>query len=161
MPDGAWIPVDVYELPGEAGDTRAGVMKKEAQRRPGAQLRRRLGRADLRAVPESRRALRELLRHWGRPEALQIAELLTSELVTNALVHTDREAVLTATVGPRGLRVEVRDFTARRPRPRVPDADDGTHGRGLVLVESLADAWGVRPHAVGKSVWFQLGADAA
>lgn len=132
-----------------------------AARAPAARLMRRLGRADLRAVPESRRALRELLRPWGRPEQSEIAELLTSELVTNALVHTDREAVLTATVGPRGLRVEVRDFVAREPRPCVPDADDGTHGRGLVLVESLADAWGVRAHGVGKAVWFALGADAA
>ncbi|MGW0138254.1 ATP-binding protein [Streptomyces calvus] len=126
-----------------------------------AQLRRRLGRADLRAVPESRRALRELLRHWGTPEQSAVAELLTSELVTNALVHTDHEAVLTATVGPRRLRVEVRDFAAREPRPRMPCTDDGTHGRGLVLVESLADGWGVRKHGVGKSVWFELGADAA
>lgn len=125
------------------------------------QLRRRLGRADLRAVPEARRALRELLTHWGRPGRSEIAELLTSELVTNALIHTDDDAVLTATVSPGGLRVEVRDFTGRRPRPRQPDTGDGTHGRGLVLVESLADEWGVSPHAVGKSVWFALGADAA
>ncbi|MES5818756.1 ATP-binding protein [Streptomyces sp. RG80] len=124
------------------------------------QLRRRLGRADLRAVPEVRRALRELLRQWGRPGRSEIAELLTSELVTNALVHTDHDAVLTATVGPGGLRVEVRDFVARRPRLRVPNADDGTHGRGLVLVQSLADAWGVRAHGVGKSVWFELDAGA-
>ncbi|MFF7852926.1 ATP-binding protein [Streptomyces sp. NPDC007904] len=128
---------------------------------PAVQLRRALGRADLRAVPESRRALRDMLRQWGRPEQSAIAELLTSELVTNALVHTDREAVLTATVGPRGLRVEVRDFVAREPRPRPPDAGDGTHGRGLVLVESLADAWGVRAHGVGKAVWFALDGDAA
>ncbi|GAA2425776.1 ATP-binding protein [Streptomyces glaucus] len=125
------------------------------------QLRCRLGRADLGAVPEARRALRELLRHWGRPERSQVAELLTSELVTNALVHTDDDAVLTATVGPRALRVEVRDFVARRPRPCVPDAGDSTHGRGLLLVESLADAWGVRAHGVGKAVWFELDAEAA
>ncbi|MFE9022777.1 ATP-binding protein [Streptomyces sp. NPDC007808] len=125
------------------------------------QLSRRLGRADLRAVPETRRALRELLGQWGRPGRSDIAELLTSELVTNALVHTDREAVLTATVGPRGLRVEVRDFVARRPRLRVPIADDGTNGRGLFLVQSLADAWGVRAHGVGKAVWFELDAGAA
>ncbi|MFJ3231960.1 ATP-binding protein [Streptomyces sp. NPDC086787] len=123
------------------------------------QLRRRLGRADLHEVPESRRALRELLRHWGKPGRSELAELLTSELVTNALVHTDHDAVLTAVIGPRGLRVEVRDFVARRPRPCVP-GDDGTHGRGLFLVESLADAWGVRPHGVGKSVWFELDAEA-
>ncbi|MCW7942583.1 hypothetical protein AAW14_11150 [Streptomyces hygroscopicus] len=127
----------------------------------GPQLRRRLGRADLRAVPEARRALRELLRHWGKPGRSEIAELLTSELVTNALVHTDHDAVLTATVSSSGLRVEVRDFVGRRPRLRVPDTDDGTHGRGLVLVQSLADAWGVRTHGVGKAVWFELAAEAA
>ncbi|WTF11561.1 ATP-binding protein [Streptomyces sp. NBC_01613] len=126
-----------------------------------SQLRQRLGRADLKAVPEARRALRELLRQWGRPGRSDIAELLTSELVTNALIHTDHDAVLTATVGPRGLRVEVRDFVARRPRLRVPNADDGTHGRGLVLVQSLADAWGVRAHGVGKVVWFELDAGVA
>lgn len=125
------------------------------------QLRRTLERADLGAVPETRRALRELLRQWGRPGRSEIAELLTSELVTNALVHTDRDAVVTATVGPRALRVEVRDFVAHRPRMRIPEAGESTHGRGLVLVQSLADAWGVRAHGVGKSVWFELDAGAA
>ncbi|WP_179232274.1 ATP-binding protein [Streptomyces sp. CS159] len=131
-------------------------MKEEAV----SQLRRLLGRADLRAVPEARRALRELLRHWGGPGQSEVAELLTSELVTNALVHTDEGAVLTATVGPRALRVEVRDFVGRggQPRPRAPQ-DGSTNGRGLVLVESLADDWGVRPCEVGKSVWFELGAE--
>ncbi|MFG2606078.1 ATP-binding protein [Streptomyces sp. NPDC048514] len=124
-------------------------------------LRRKLGRADLRAVPEARRELRELLRHWGKPGRSEIAELLTSELVTNALVHTDDDAVLTAVVDPGGLRVEVRDFVARRPELDGPETDDDTHGRGMVLVQSLADAWGVRPHGVGKSVWFELGAEAA
>ncbi|MEU6572234.1 ATP-binding protein [Streptomyces sp. NPDC046805] len=130
-------------------------------RAPAPRLRRRLGRTDLREVPEARRALRELLRHWGKPGRSEVAELLTSELVTNALVHTDQDAVLTAVVGPRGLRVEVRDFVARRPRLRAPNTDDGTHGRGLVLVQSLADDWGVRVHGVGKSVWFELDAEAA
>ncbi|KAA0941560.1 MULTISPECIES: ATP-binding protein [Streptomyces] len=124
-------------------------------------LRRRLPRCDLRAVPEIRRAMRDLLAQWGRPGRSETAELLTSEIVTNALVHTDREAVVTATVGPRGLHVEVRDFEARRPRLRVPDVRDGTHGRGLVLVQSLADAWGVRVHGVGKAVWFELDGGAA
>jgi anti-sigma regulatory factor (Ser/Thr protein kinase) len=131
------------------------------ERDPAPQLRRRLGRADLRAVPEARRALRELLGQWGRQGRSEVAELLTSELVTNAIVHTDHDAVLTATVGPRGLRVEVRDFVARRPRVRVPVADEGTNGRGMFLVQALADAWGVRPHGVGKAVWFELEAEAA
>ncbi|MGW3684203.1 ATP-binding protein [Streptomyces prasinus] len=151
--------------PGTAGagpvTTVEGTADGGGEQAPEAQLRRRLGRADLRAVPESRHDLRRLLRHWGRPGQSETAELLTTELVTNALVHTDRAAVLTATVGPRGLRVEVRDFVDHEPRPRAPDTGDGTHGRGLVLVECLADAWGVRAHGVGKAVWFELGADAA
>ncbi|MBO1331469.1 ATP-binding protein [Streptomyces sp. VRA16 Mangrove soil] len=134
---------------------------------PPRQLTRKLGRADLRAVPETRRALHELLRHWGSSGRSEIAELLTSELVTNALVHTDRDAEITATVGPRGLRVEVRDEeAARRPKLRVPNADDGTHsthGRGLILVQSLADAWGVAALGAGRTgkvVWFELDAGA-
>ena len=147
------------------GGFSAQTVEEEADRAgdeaQASRLNRRLGRADLGAVPEARRALRELLRHWGGPGRADVAELLTSELVTNALVHTDHDAVLTVTVGPRGLRVEVRDFVARRPRLRVPKADDGTHGRGLVLVQSLADAWGVRVHGVGKAVWFELDAGIA
>ncbi|MBA2950496.1 ATP-binding protein [Streptomyces sp. PSKA28] len=133
---------------GETGDTTT---------RPNEQtlLRRTIGRSDLRAVPEARRALRELLRQWGSPGRSETAELLTTELVTNALVHTDHDAVLTATVGRR-LRVEVRDFVGRIPQLRVPETGDGTHGRGLVLVQSLADAWGVHRHGVGKAVWFEL-----
>ncbi|MFI8347305.1 ATP-binding protein [Streptomyces sp. NPDC085596] len=143
---------------GDAGDTGDGDTggTREAHR-----LRRELTRADLAAVPEARRELRALLRHWDRPDRSGIAELLTSELVTNALVHTDDDAVLTAVVSPRGLRVEVRDFVARGPRMRAADPDEDTNGRGLVLVQSLADAWGVRAHEVGKSVWFELGAEAA
>jgi hypothetical protein len=123
-------------------------------------MRRRLGRADVRAVPETRHALRRLLDDWGRPGRVETAELLATELVTNALVHTDRDAELTATVGPHKLRVEVRDCIARLPRGA--DGDE-THGRGLLLVASLADAWGVRAHGGGKVVWFELvdGGDAA
>jgi anti-sigma regulatory factor (Ser/Thr protein kinase) len=122
-----------------------------------AQLRRSVGRADLRAVPEVRRALRDLLGHWGEPGSAEVAELLTSELVTNALIHTDDGAVVTATVAPARLRVEVRDFTTGPTEPHARAAsDDSTHGRGLVLVQSLADAWGVRAHELGKVVWFEL-----
>lgn len=176
--------VNVFEQEGFGIGVRAGVMKRQARGGgsmgvgtssaekveatadgppdgPGTgRLRRRLVQADLRAVPEVRRALRELLVTWGKPGRSDVAELLTSELVTNALIHTEHDAVLTATVTPHGLRVEVRDFVARRPRLHVPDADCDTHGRGLFLVQSLADAWGVRSHGVGKAVWFELDADA-
>ncbi|GAA2814716.1 ATP-binding protein [Streptomyces showdoensis] len=125
------------------------------------QLLRRVGGADLTAVPEVRHALRAMLGAWGAPGATDVAELLTSELVTNALIHTDEGAVVTATVAPEQLRVEVRDFVTELHRPRVPHADDGTHGRGLVLVQALADSWGVENRGMGKVVWFELNGGAA
>lgn len=123
--------------------------------RRSGRLRRRLGRGDLPAVKDVRHGLRELLRRCGSQSSADVAELLTSELVTNALIHTDRGAVVTAGVGPAGLRVEVRDFTDGQPEP-YRATDESTHGRGLALVQALADAWGVRTHEVGKSVWFEL-----
>ncbi len=57
--------------------------------------------------------------------------------------------------------MEVRDFVGRFPRPRLSASDDSTHGRGLFLVQSLADAWGVRSHGVGKAVWFELSQETA
>jgi anti-sigma regulatory factor (Ser/Thr protein kinase) len=132
----------------------------------GRQLRRLLQHADLPAVAESRKVMRDALRGWGVPGLSDTAELLTSELVTNALQHTDHGAVLTATLSPgiaprsRRLRVEVRDFVARHPRLRSP-GDQVTSGRGLLLVQALADAWGVHPEGTGKVVWFELSIDAA
>ncbi|MFD7662025.1 ATP-binding protein [Streptomyces sp. NPDC059788] len=131
---------------------RAGV--RNGTRLPG-KMERTLRHADLTAVAGVRAELRQLLRQWGEPVDADIAELLISELVTNALVHTNGGAVVTATVTDR-LRVEVRDFVGRRPRLRPPTTD-GTSGRGLMLVHSLADAWGVKAHGVGKCVWFELG----
>ncbi|MFD5733169.1 ATP-binding protein [Streptomyces sioyaensis] len=128
-----------------------------AARAPGV-LQRKVRHADLKAVGEVRRELRQLLSRWTVPgggELMEVATLLTSELVTNALVHAEGGAVVTARVGDR-LRVEVRDFVPGRPEPRAPTTD-GTSGRGLMLVRSLADAWGIRPESLGKSVWFELG----
>ncbi|QNE79070.1 ATP-binding protein [Streptomyces finlayi] len=116
-----------------------------------------MGHADLSGVGEVRRALRDFLRCRSEPEAAEVAELLLSEVVTNALIHTRHGAVVTVTAGPEKVRVEVRDFmSGAAPKPYVPNADDGTHGRGLILVRSLADAWGVTAQMLGKVVWFEL-----
>ncbi|MFD3513770.1 ATP-binding protein [Streptomyces sp. NPDC058657] len=140
------------------GRTTTGTEGKGTTGREAPGLRCRLGRADLSAVPEVRHALRELLRHWGRPGCADVAELLTSELVTNALIHTAREAELTATLHRTVLRVEVRDHLERLPEPLLADCDEGTHGRGLFLVQGLADAWGIRMLGgdLGKVVWFEI-----
>ncbi|MEU9120883.1 ATP-binding protein [Streptomyces sp. NPDC048506] len=121
-------------------------------------MQRRVRHADLRAVGEVRRELRQLLSRWAAPgggDVAEVATLLTSELVTNALVHADGGAVVTARVGDR-LRVEVRDWAPGNPEVQ-PATTDGTSGRGLMLVRSLADAWGIRAEGFGKCVWFELG----
>jgi signal transduction histidine kinase len=106
------------------------------------------------------------------PALSDTAELLATELLTNALQHTAGGAVLTATLTPgpgHRLRVEVRDSLARRPRAPEPGAvsralatgEHGTSGRGLILVEALADAWGAQARDDGKVVWFELDAEEA
>ncbi|GAB2588689.1 ATP-binding protein [Streptomyces capparidis] len=129
---------------------------------PGAgHLRRRLERGDLKAVSDARRMLREALHLWGAADVADTAELLASELITNALVHTGRDALLVAELtgradrAPRRLRVEVHDGDPHRPLPRR-SGPGALSGRGLLLVHDLSDSWGVRPCGTGKAVWFEL-----
>ncbi|MFG3285374.1 ATP-binding protein [Streptomyces sp. NPDC048111] len=84
--------------------------------------------------------------------------LLISELVTNAVVHTGCPAVLRMLLGPAEggtVRVEVADRSCCPPRPRHAQGDD-TNGRGLELVDGLADRWGWRAEGVGKSIWCEV-----
>ncbi|MGW3170753.1 SpoIIE family protein phosphatase [Streptomyces sp. NPDC001153] len=110
-------------------------------------------------ISETRRHLRELLHDWASPEQVDSAVLLVSEMVTNVLVHTDADALLLAEVtgeaGARGLRVEVTDAGDDLPHRRRP-GELASSGRGLMLIELLADAWGVDPRGEGKSIWFEL-----
>ncbi|MER7765177.1 sterol carrier family protein, partial [Streptomyces sp. NPDC097619] len=128
---------------GIAGPGTAGALRMD----------RSVRRADLRGVGEVRRSLRELLRPWGRAETAEVAELLTTELVTNALVHTDRGAEVSASLAADRLRVEVRDHVRGHPRPHVPAADDGTHTRGTPpnVVETDPLTW-IRL-ATGRTNW--------
>ncbi|MDH6132461.1 serine phosphatase RsbU (regulator of sigma subunit)/anti-sigma regulatory factor (Ser/Thr protein kinase) [Kitasatospora sp. MAA4] len=129
------------------------------------QLRRRIGQADLARVSELRGELRDALRRWGVAELIDTAELLASELVTNAIRHTDRDAMFTARLyredgrEPR-LRIEVEDESDLWPQRRTP-GEQASSGRGLMLVEALADAWGVEPRGSGKRMWFELTAGGA
>jgi anti-sigma regulatory factor (Ser/Thr protein kinase) len=113
------------------------------------------------SVAEARRMVLDRLRIWGVAEdSCGDAELLVSELFTNAVRHTDSEKVGCELwmIGVR-LRLEVTDEGGRRllPRPRQAD-EDGEGGRGLLLVSVLADEWGVRPdeHDQGHAVWAEL-----
>lgn len=110
-------------------------------------------------IAAARADVRATLRDWAVPELVDAAELLVSELLTNVLVHTDCDAVLTVELagpgGRRRLRVEVGDRSDELPHRRDP-GELASSGRGLLLMDELADAWGVEPRGEGKCTWFEL-----
>ncbi|MBF9073620.1 SpoIIE family protein phosphatase [Streptacidiphilus sp. NEAU-YB345] len=107
----------------------------------------------------ARRELRGILHDWHEPDGVDAAVLLVSELLANVLLHTDQEAALTAELtgpaGERRLRVEVSDGSDELPLRRSP-GEMASSGRGLVLLDLLADGWGARPLGEGKSIWFEM-----
>jgi serine phosphatase RsbU (regulator of sigma subunit) len=110
-------------------------------------------------IRAARDDIRALLHDWSAPEQVEYAALLVSEAVTNVLVHTDGDAMLSARVtgmpGTRRLRVDVHDASDDMPHRRSP-GELASSGRGLLLMEELAHAWGVDPQGEGKSTWFEL-----
>ena len=92
--------------------------------------------------------------------AAPTAELVVSELVTNAVLHARTPIEVRLTVRPDLVRIEVHDGTSRRP-PRRYFSDEATSGRGLRLVEELSEAWGVEMDGAGKTVWAELSTSAA
>ncbi len=107
------------------------------------------------SVAEARQQVRDLLIGTARADLVEPAVLLVSEIVTNALLHAGTEIRLAGTVRPEGLRIEVGDGSVHLPSRRRYAATSGT-GRGLLMLESLVDEWGVTRHAHGKTVWFVL-----
>ncbi|MHC3470167.1 SpoIIE family protein phosphatase [Streptomyces sp. 7R007] len=118
-----------------------------------------IAQAEPERVAAARQQLRELLHDWPSQDQIDSAVLLLSEMLTNVLVHTDADAVLLAEVrgetGDRRMRVEVTDTSDDLPHKRRP-GELASSGRGLMLIELLADAWGVDPRGEGKSIWFEL-----
>ncbi|MTE19529.1 ATP-binding protein [Streptomyces sp. TRM43335] len=119
---------------------------------------------DPKEVGRARRWARSRLVDLGMEPDESLSEtlvLLVSELVTNAVVHTGRPAVLRMALsgclvtGSGTVRIEVVDACAVPPRRCRADGDD-THGRGLELVGGLADRWGWRCEGSGKRVWCEL-----
>ncbi|HEU5151809.1 MAG TPA: ATP-binding protein [Iamia sp.] len=111
--------------------------------------------ANVEAAAQARHVVRDLLRQGHRPDLEDTACLLTSELVANAVVHAGAGVELVVDLDRARLAVEVIDASSEAPAPVEAQAL-ATSGRGLAMVEHLADAWGVTPVVPGKSVWFSL-----
>ena len=122
----------------------------------------RRARWDLPHVPasaaEARQAVRAAL--TGSRFVVDDVVLMVSELVTNACRHARPPVSLQLDIGPEDLRVDVSDGGGPAPTPAEAGPDD-TGGRGLAVVEALAETWGVEGEPPGsKSVWFRVRAEA-
>ncbi|GAA2320472.1 ATP-binding protein [Streptomyces kunmingensis] len=117
---------------------------------------------DPRAVTVARRTLRLVLHAHGLVALTDLAELLATELVSNAVRHTEGPAALRLSWGGGLLRLGAWDADPTPPRPPTPHLLEAEQGRGLALVGACADEWGWHPHSTcgdsGKYVWCELGA---
>lgn len=108
------------------------------------------------SVGAARQFVRNQLEHCTVSDPpLEATVLLTSELVTNALLHARTAMSVRVVTAPDRIRVEVEDGNSRVPRVEDPPLD-ATSGRGMHLVEAMAAAWGSRGTPQGKVVWFEL-----
>jgi hypothetical protein len=108
------------------------------------------------SVKEARQFVVATLAAWGLGELAPTAALLTSEVTTNVVAHARTPYRLVIEHRARDVLVEVSDGSADLPQRRCPRADD-TSGRGLLIVNSFASAWGSYRRGDGKVVWFTLG----
>jgi anti-sigma regulatory factor (Ser/Thr protein kinase) len=110
----------------------------------------------------ARRFVRQVLAEWGADEFEEPATLLTSELVTNAVLHARSSAQITLRLADGRLWVGVADGVEVSP-VRKRYGPEAATGRGLLLIERMAAAWGTErsgPGNPGKVVWFELAAEA-
>ena len=113
--------------------------------------------ADASSAQAARRFLRDWLSPWGLSAAvIENAQLLVSELTTNAVRHGRGAITVTVGLTVTVLRVGVQDASDVEPQRRVADLQD-EGGRGIWLVEALSTRYGITQHpGTGKTVWFEL-----
>ncbi|MFI0774623.1 SpoIIE family protein phosphatase [Streptomyces sp. NPDC021212] len=105
-------------------------------------------------VGRARRLVRERLLRWGLPHAVETAELLVSEAVTNAVRHAHTHHVVLRLVRAEALLCEVSDDDHELPALLDARPDD-EYGRGLRVISELAREWGTSRTRQGKTVWFE------
>jgi anti-sigma regulatory factor (Ser/Thr protein kinase) len=87
-------------------------------------------------------------------ENMRLATVV-SEVVTNAILHARTTFCVSVTVDESAIRVDVRDGSTDVPVLKLYDASAAT-GRGLQIIDAMADRWGVSMQPSGKTVWFEL-----
>jgi anti-sigma regulatory factor (Ser/Thr protein kinase) len=112
------------------------------------------------APAEARRRVLAAIESWGVPADPDVAALLTSELVTNAITHTSGPVRLFVTCSCGHLRVYVHDASREWAVPAAASRE-AEYGRGLMLVAGLATDWGCYRTSAGKAVYFTLALETA
>ncbi|WP_406083956.1 SpoIIE family protein phosphatase [Streptomyces virginiae] len=108
------------------------------------------------AVLHARRFTARTLRSWGVVDQLDEALLVVSELVTNAIAHTQGEVGMDLTLSADRLRIAVNDASPRSPVKPLWVSWESTGGRGLLIVDAVTAAWGSVPLSGGKQVWAEI-----
>jgi anti-anti-sigma factor len=107
------------------------------------------------APGEARELVTNACWDWGVPDTAAPARLVGSELVTNAVRHAGTSMDVTVTLREQFLRLSVRDGANEMARMQTPTESDD-HGRGLLIVDTVAASWGSVPMGNGKAVWAAL-----
>ncbi|MFB8028413.1 MULTISPECIES: SpoIIE family protein phosphatase [unclassified Streptomyces] len=165
-PDGAEALADhlsdrLWERWGSGDDVALLVLRRSpdlgSPRAP--RLHQYIHQADPQGLSEARSIVRQALTDWDLASLADDAELVTGELLVNVLLHTEGGAVLTLEVLPepvRRIRLSVQDRSSVWPRRRTP-GETSTSGRGLLLLDAVAESWGIEPRGEGKAVWCEIG----
>ena len=109
----------------------------------------------IRAPMRARRWISRRCREWGCHDVTDRATVILSELVTNVFLHAGTSCVVESELVGSEFAVAVRDSHPEPLSPPQPD-DFSEHGRGLLIVSRLSDAWGVTDEGPEKSIWFRL-----
>jgi anti-sigma regulatory factor (Ser/Thr protein kinase) len=109
---------------------------------------------DTRSPAAARSLVRDALATFSA-DTSELAQLLVSELVTNAVLHARTPVVLQVRIDGDRVKVAVNDGSGTCPKPGATSAG-ATGGRGLQLVNSLAGSWGWQQTLGGKCIWFEL-----
>lgn len=151
------------EAPGElsgADDIALLLLRRETPVAPqvGRRLHSYVAPGDVKSLSAVRDMVRTATRAWRADERTEEITLTTHELVANALLHTDGGVTVTIRLlggAERRLRIEITDRSTVHPEMRAAETWHRT-GRGLLLVDWLADLWGVESRGAGKCVWCEF-----